>query len=419
MTKDKKYKILLWFAFVADFLLTVCYAYYMISWGNQIVSLLLFMKMFLVFIPLGIIIVNWIIGEKFFLDLLAQLAYSIKNLDTSGIDERIKKSLLKDVVESIEELKTSIEEKDHIYEIMNKILVSTVTNMELQNFFKNVMSDIMELVESNWAVFYNVNKITNRLEIADSVGFGNSLYSQFDISIEEGALGQAVAKNEIKIIKDLPDDSIFVTKSFLGKVVPKNVMVVPIDDDNDVLGVMALASVYYYTDTHIEIMKKISKYIAYAINNGNYYNKNIRLANELKFQNQLIQNLNDDLEVKIKERTTLLDNILNGVSGAAIISIDKNKRIKMINNEAIRLFDLTDAVGKNVNFIFSNRNDEFEKKVNKGFDILTEKERITDSCDYIAKDGEKYRFDMEMFCMYNDVGESNGITAVIRMKNIE
>ena len=409
----------MWFVLISDFMMSVIYAYYMIGWGNQIISLLLFMKILLVFLPLGIIIVNGKLVENYFSDVLEQLSNAIKNINTDGIDERAKKRELKDVIESIDELKASIEEKDHIYEIMNKILVSTVTNMELENFFKNVMSDIMELVESNWAVFYSVNKITNRLEITDSVGFGNSLYSQFDISIEEGSLGQAVTKNEIKILKDLPDDSIFVTKSFLGKVVPKNVMVVPIDDDNDVLGVMALASVYDYTDTHIEIMKKISKYIAYAINNGNYYNKNIRLANELKFQNQLIQNLNEDLEIKIKERTALLDNIINGVMGAAIISIDKNKRIKIINEEAIRLFDINDAVGKNVNFIFSNRNDEFEKKINKGLDILAEKERITDSCDYTAKDGEKYKFDMEMFCMYNVDGQPDGITAVIRTKKME
>ena len=419
MSKYKLYKFLMWFVLISDFMMSVIYAYYMIGWGNQIISLLLFMKILLVFLPLGIIIVNGKLVENYFSDVLEQLSNAIKNINTDGIDERAKKRELKDVIESIDELKASIEEKDHIYEIMNKILVSTVTNMELENFFKNVMSDIMELVESNWAVFYSVNKITNRLEITDSVGFGNSLYSQFDISIEEGSLGQAVTKNEIKILKDLPDDSIFVTKSFLGKVVPKNVMVVPIDDDNDVLGVMALASVYDYTDTHIEIMKKISKYIAYAINNGNYYNKNIRLANELKFQNQLIQNLNEDLEIKIKERTALLDNIINGVMGAAIISIDKNKRIKIINEEAIRLFDINDAVGKNVNFIFSNRNDEFEKKINKGLDILAEKERITDSCDYTAKDGEKYKFDMEMFCMYNVDGQPDGITAVIRTKKME
>ncbi|MBR1735820.1 MAG: GAF domain-containing protein [Firmicutes bacterium] len=419
MSKYKLYKFLMWFVLISDFMMSVIYAYYMIGWGIQIISLLLFMKILLVFLPLGIIIVNGKLVENYFSDVLEQLSNAIKNINTDGIDERAKKRELKDVIESIDELKASIEEKDHIYEIMNKILVSTVTNMELENFFKNVMSDIMELVESNWAVFYSVNKITNRLEITDSVGFGNSLYSQFDISIEEGSLGQAVTKNEIKILKDLPDDSIFVTKSFLGKVVPKNVMVVPIDDDNDVLGVMALASVYDYTDTHIEIMKKISKYIAYAINNGNYYNKNIRLANELKFQNQLIQNLNEDLEIKIKERTALLDNIINGVMGAAIISIDKNKRIKIINEEAIRLFDINDAVGKNVNFIFSNRNDEFEKKINKGLDILAEKERITDSCDYTAKDGEKYKFDMEMFCMYNVDGQPDGITAVIRTKKME
>ena len=105
---------------------------------------------------------------------------------------------------------------------------------------------------------------------------------------------------EIKIVKDIPNESIFMIKSFLGKIKPKSFLIVPVANDNKLNGILILVSIYNYTDEQIEIIKSIKDYIGIAIKKGMLLERKERLINELQCQNKLIQDLNDALEKKIK-----------------------------------------------------------------------------------------------------------------------
>ena len=72
--------------------------------------------------------------------------------------------------------------------LLNEILISTVVNRDIEKFFADIMPKIMNITKSQLIVFYMVNKVTNKLEIKSSVGFGKGIYSQFDMSMSEGFL---------------------------------------------------------------------------------------------------------------------------------------------------------------------------------------------------------------------------------------
>ncbi len=251
------------------------------------------------------------------------------------------------------------ENKKLFFELKNKdklldeILFSTIINRDTEKFLADIMPKIINITQSQFIVFYMVNKITNKLEIKSSIGFGKSIYSQFDMNMGEGFLGKAAIDNKVVLIKEVNDDSIYVTKTFLGDIKPKNIIAAPIndiDDENDVLCVFAMGSVYEYSEKHIAIVEDIRKYMSYAIINGTFYNKSLRVTNELKFQNQLIQNLNENLEFKIKERTGVLNNIFNSMEEYFIISVDIDGNINMINDGAVSEFDIIreEFIGKNM-----------------------------------------------------------------------
>ena len=105
---------------------------------------------------------------------------------------------------------------------------------------------------------------------------------------------------DIKIINDIPNDSVYIIKGFTGKVKPKSLMIVSVINKNELIGILILASIYNYTDAQIEIINSIRSYLSIAIENGKNIEKKDRLINELSFQNKLIQDLNDELEAKIK-----------------------------------------------------------------------------------------------------------------------
>ncbi len=338
--------------------------------------------------------------------------------DSDGAKEYYDSGEMNMFADCLEEYKKIFSELTARGKFLNEILISTVMNRELEKFLDDVMTKIINITESNFFVFYLANKTTNKLEIKSSIGFGKSIYSQFDISMGEGFVGQAAIENKMVFIDGIDDDSIYVAKTFLGDIKPKNIIAVPVnaaDDENEVLGVFAIGSMRTYSKKHVELLEEIRKYIAYAVINGVYYNKNQRLTNELKFQNQLIQNLNEDLELKIKERTVFLNSILNSIKDYAVISLDMGRNIMLFNDGAVERFGIQreDAMDKNIKeipaflpYIMEEGADYIEIALKTG--------KSSHICNIKDKAGQELLLEIEMFAMSNEYNEIGGVTLVAR-----
>lgn len=342
----------------------------------------------------------------------------IKDFSDDGFEDKFSndKNLSK-IYEYIKENKKVLFDMRKKDELLNEILISTALNHEIEKFLDDVMPKIMDITQSQFIVFYAVNKATNKLEVKASVGFGKNIYSQFDISMGEGFVGQAAASNKIVVVRELDDDSVYVTKTFLGDIMPKNIAAFPvnnIDDENDILGVFAIGSIYEYTDSHLATLEEVRKYTAYAVINGVFYNKNLRLTNELKFQNQLIQNLNEDLELKIKERTEIFDNIINSIKDYAVIYVDKMGVVVMINDSAIEKFNLTKerVVGKSI-FKVTQIVPYIDDKSQNYIDIALKTGKAKFIHNFRNKTGEDKLVEVEMFAVKDEFSEVSGVTIII------
>lgn len=193
-------------------------------------------------------------------------------------------------------LQKILQGKEKKYNEVIKFLNSVAINNELNKFLEDFVPKIVSTTESSAAAFYLLNDFNNKLELKYSLGFNKNIYTEFDLEANE-----FITDNfEIKIVKDIPNESIFMIKSFLGKIKPKSFLIVPVANDNKLNGILILVSIYNYTDEQIEIIKSIKDYIGIAIKKGILLERKERLINELQCQNKLIQDLNDALEKKIK-----------------------------------------------------------------------------------------------------------------------
>ena len=115
----------------------------------------------------------------------------IKDFSDDGFEDKFSndKNLSK-IYEYIKENKKVLFDMRKKDELLNEILISTALNHEIEKFLDDVMPKIMDITQSQFIVFYAVNKATNKLEVKASVGFGKNIYSQFDISMGEGFVGQ-------------------------------------------------------------------------------------------------------------------------------------------------------------------------------------------------------------------------------------
>lgn len=387
---------------------------------------------------------QWMVLLVFFLDLLVMLGFYY--ISKRAYEQKMK-TLLDNTVEnvrrviaaepiqaegpsefpeemdalysSIEELRQSVqaqmETRDNVLHIINSIAL----NIELDELLDDMLPKIIEGTRSNWGAFYFHNTATEKMELKSAFGFSKNIYNEFDLPIGEGFIGRSALTDDITIYNEIPDDTVYVSRTFLGKVKPKAVMTVPISSQGENVASLLLASIYDYSDAQLEIVKMIRYYMGSAVTNAVTYERTKRLKNELLFQNQLIQNMNEELEEKVEDRTKVLRRILNSIVDYAIISMDEDGVIIIWNKgaEALRGFSEEEVMGKHIADTYAlEERDEPMKRLE-----IARKEGKYEEYGWIArKDGTTIFGHISISSIYNERGDLVGFTNITRdMTNLK
>ncbi len=304
-------------------------------------------------------------------------------------------------------------ERKHFDESIKGIINSVVVNIEFEKVMDDLIPKLIRITNSSCCAFYSFNVVTKKFEIKHSKGFSRNIYSEFDVSIGEGLMGVSVLDNKISVINDIPDDTIYYQRTFLGKLKPRSIMIVPIFNNEELAGVLVMTSIHDYTEADVQLMDHLKYYVGIAVNNGLTYEKTKRLGNELKFQNTLIQNLNDELEKKMESRSLYLTNIINSFQDCAIYAMDKNGIIMLWNKGASELlgFSECEVIGKYIGYVYEpHEADMIKQRIDR---VITDG-RYSENGWRVKKDGTRFYYDLQLFCIYNDKHEIVGISNITR-----
>lgn len=314
---------------------------------------------------------------------------------------------------SLKTIKNKYEYKMRIQDSIIWFVNALVTNIEMHKLIDVVLLKIVEETNSNWGVFYLCNANTEKLELKKSIGLSKKIYKEFDITVGEGFVGISAMKDDVKVYNEIPEDVVFENRTFLGNIKPKGIMILPIKEKSELVALIVLGSMYSYDEECIEVMRGIKNYLGIAVSNCLTYERSQRLTNELRFQNQLIQNMNDDLEKKVNERTTSLNNIINNINDYMIVTYDKDGYVIMWNHGAETLtgYKREEVIGKNVTV----EGDKFSKEeLLKQFSIASKEGEFLDSAWYQKKDGTKFLANIVVTPTFDKLGNIIGYTSIIK-----
>ncbi|MDR1210278.1 MAG: PAS domain S-box protein [Clostridiales bacterium] len=326
--------------------------------------------------------------------------------DASGCPERFRPTL-----ESVRALYDGLLKSDEDRQEFMDMLNAVTANMEVDSLFAALMPGLIRRLNSNWGAFYLANAATGKLELRSSIGFSKNIYTEFDITIGEGLVGAAATAKDITVLNSIPQDTIFVTRTFLGKIAPKSVMLVPVINNETLMGVLGLASVYDYTPEQVETVNLLKYYLGAAIGNCSVYERSKRITNELQFQNGLIQSLNEELEGKVRDRTLFLGNVLDSIRDRAIYAADAEGRVLEWNRGAEDIFGLTEdeIIGKDESALFPDGTRFNERAAEIAKNGFRRESGWRDK-----RGGGRRLTETTEFGIYNENGELAGITSVTK-----
>jgi PAS domain-containing protein len=230
-------------------------------------------------------------------------------------------------IQEIEKLRNDLESfrwRDKALTELREVYYAT--SLEFDKFLQAFLPHLSTLTRSNGCAFYAVNH-GNKLVLKHSIGFGKNLYSEFDLSLGEGFVGQFASQNETTVIHEIPDDTIYIVRTFLGKIKPRSIMTAPVFHQGKLYGLLVTASIFAYSEAERELVDIVRYDLGVAAGSGINVEKMKRMANELTFQNKLIQDQHEEMRNRLKDKEQLLSCLVTSLCDGGIFILDEKGKV--------------------------------------------------------------------------------------------
>jgi methyl-accepting chemotaxis protein len=188
----------------------------------------------------------------------------------------------------------------------------------------------------------------NDLKLMACYAFERKRFLQKRIEIGQGLIGQCYLERDVLYVKDVPEDYIRIT-SGLGGALPSHILFVPIQTQDEIVGVLEVASFHGFDQNRIDFAKKICDNIASSVVSTrtaervqNLLNKSQEQAEEMRAQEEEMRQNMEELSASQEEvlrRQMEGENVIKAVdSSLAVAEFDPTGTLLKANQNFLDLF---------------------------------------------------------------------------------
>jgi len=194
-----------------------------------------------------------------------------------------------------------------------KTNLARFTNMlqgqrDLSTVGRLLLSELSPLVNAHMGVIYQVdNEGHPQLRLLSSYAgdgnYPNPLFVQFG----EGLVGQCAMDKRQRLVADIPTDATSINSALL-RVIPRNLVVLPVLFESQVKAVIELASIGSFTTSQMTFLEQLTDSIGIVLNSieatmqtEGLLKQSQQLAGELQTQQKELQQTNEQLEQKAQQ----------------------------------------------------------------------------------------------------------------------
>ena len=223
----------------------------------------------------------------------------------------------------------------------------------------SIIANLVDYVGANQGGLFRLNdedKHEVHLELIAAYAFETQKFHTKQIKVGEGLVGEAVREKRTIYMTDVPNEYVKIT-SGLGEANPRSVLVVPMKVNDQIHGVIEIASFMTYDAYQIEFIEKLAESIASTIASVKVNEHTKKLVQQLRTSEEEIrQNMEElhatqeQMETKEIELTGQLDAINSTLS---TIEFDAEGQVMAANNIFLEVTEYTlDTIVRQPHTIF-------------------------------------------------------------------
>ncbi|BDD06302.1 GAF domain-containing protein [Aureibacter tunicatorum] len=244
-------------------------------------------------------------------------------------------------------------------------------SQSLQDLSDDLLSHLVKYLGANQGSLFLVDDFEGsdpKLELAACYAWEKKKYLDQKVSLGEGLVGQVWLEKEHIFLTDIPKGYINIT-SGLGTSTPGCILIMPLKVNDQVFGVLEIASFKELKTYEVEFVARISESIASTVSNVKINEKTQRLleastelTEQLQAQEEEMRQNMEELEatqeemqrnIHEKEGWALIINQTN-----VVLNLDQALKIKSANMQATELsgFAEHELIGKDLKFLIDDEN---------------------------------------------------------------
>jgi len=237
-------------------------------------------------------------------------------VEASGEVAELKDNI-NSMVGSLRETTRANQEQDWLKTNLARISGLMQGHRDLPVVAELIMDELAPLVSAQYGAFYAAED-TDRgpeLRLVGSYGYPDATDRPERIRVGRSLLGQAARNRRTVSVEELPADYVTIS-SGLGQTVPRALVVLPIVVEDQVLGVIELASVTRFTQIHQDFLTQLMPTIGVNLNTivanartDELLEESQRLTAELQERSEELQVQQDELQrsnAELEEKASLL-----------------------------------------------------------------------------------------------------------------
>ncbi len=277
----------------------------------------------------------------------------------------------------------------------NDILRQTQGN--INEMSSKVISELVKFINANQGgmFVFNDDEENKYLELKASYAYGHEKKKKKIIYPGEGMVGMVADEKKTTYMTEIPESYITIT-SGLGEAVPRSLLIVPMITEDEVIGVIELASFNHLKDYEIKFVEILSETIASSLSITKINQKTAALLEQSQKQAELMKIQEEEMRQNYEELQQLQEDSvqkaaqMSGILAAIdtssfVLEIDLNGKITSVNQNLSTLLkkDDTEIINTGIKDFIQTKNDqefnEFWQKLLNGQNIQRTEHIISDN----------------------------------------
>ncbi|MBI9055888.1 MAG: GAF domain-containing protein [Bacteroidales bacterium] len=226
----------------------------------------------------------------------------------------------------------------------------------------NIVINLIEYLKANQGgLFLKNNDEKNHIyfELLATYAFDRKKYNEKIVELGEGLVGSCAIEKQTIYLTDVPSDYIKIT-SGLGGANPKCVLIVPLKIEEEVFGVIEIASFNTFADHEIEFVEKIGESIASTLSSvkvsqhtSHLLERTQQQAEEMAAQEEEMRQNMEELQATQEEaarKSAEMEGFIKALDSTSFVAeYDLNGKIIFVNDSYLNLFGIAreEVIGTN------------------------------------------------------------------------